>query len=172
MYRTIVYFDDYLATAHPGNMVEGRTLAYLQNQLGPKNTNVLGFGEYEFAEIYIRDPSNHPDLFICDHNLSFCEEPLLKGEYLFRKGHQWMNHIRSIREDLRAVPIIIYTDDPTNAEFEWTWSPTNVSYITCVPKYNYKGLEATRLKPWEILLQEILRSPPFIEGSPRVEGKK
>ena len=132
----------------------------------------MGFGEDEAAEQYILDPSHKPNLFICDHNLYFGKEPLLKNEYVYRTGNVWMFHLRSMRPDLEDVPIIIYTDDLEHAEADWKLSILSVPYIACVPKYNYKGPEETRLKPWEILLQEILNSSPFIEGSPRVEGRK
>lgn len=172
MNRTIVYFDDRLNTRSSNTGLELTTLRYLQEQLKPKNTDVFGFSESREAEQYILDQSHNPHLFICDHNLFFGKEPLLKNEYMYRTGNIWMFYLRGMRQDLKGVPIIIYTDDVENAETQWSLSMLSVPYIACIPKYNYKGPEKTRLKPWEILLQEILHTPPFMEGSHRIEGRQ
>ncbi len=170
MEKTIIYFDDFLGFR---TRVEFLTLDFLKRELKLRNTEILGFDSLEPAEKYVKDLNNHPNLFICDHHIHYRDQSIYgaeRGSYMYPTGDRWMSEVHSLRPDLKNVPIIIYTDDPEEAVYRWTCSMNPVAFKACVAKYNYEGPKGKRLQPWEILLREIFKTPPFIEGNPRKES--
>jgi hypothetical protein len=155
---TIVYIDDQLNPEV--DTLENRTLRSLNTIFSVLGVKIHGFFRLEDAQKYFLNPENTCDLLVSDQNLWWGGK---ENQYPFRDGNKFVASILLKREDLKEMPVIVYTDSPGGVRSRWSNDGIQVKDV--IEKCNYDPHDPR--KHWEILADSIKKFLPKtqVEGN-------